>query len=149
MNDDCLPMAHIDPWIDLTRRYIADAARSVTGAGLAVERSWLDPRDPRDATIIFSHPASNVSAKRFALVWDEVSGWRHGFFESGQQGTRTVLSGVTYTGGGVLPGGYELIARVLAGASEPRRQYRQVTDLRDGLDEELAKQTSATSLTAV
>jgi hypothetical protein len=105
-----------------------------------VERSWLDPRNPRDATIIFTHPASNVSAEKLALVWDEVTGWRRGVFESGQQGIRTVLSSTTYLGGGILPDGQELVSRVLAGTSEPRREHRSVADVRDGLDDALRTQ---------
>lgn len=137
MKSGYLPSVHSDPWVDLTRGYITTAAQSLTETGLTVDRSWLDPRDPRDATIIFSDPASNVSAGQLALVWDEVTGWRLGLFAGGQQGVRTVLSDIRYLGGGVLPSGGELAARVRAGASEPQRQYRLVTDLGDGLDEAL------------
>jgi Family of unknown function (DUF6292) len=137
MNERTTPHAHPDPWVDLLRSYVTSTGESLTTSGLTVERSWLDPRDPRDATIIFTHPASNVSAERLALVWDEVTGWRHGVFESGHQGVRTVLSGPRYLGGGVLPGTREVAARVLAGASEPARQHRRVSDLRDGLDDAL------------
>jgi hypothetical protein len=112
------------------------AVGALTAGGLQVERSWLDPRDPRDATIIYSHPASNVSAKELALVWDEVTGWRSGVFEGGRQGVRTVLSDTSYLGGSILLNGEELAGRVLAGVSEPRREYRTVTS-RDGLDEAL------------
>jgi hypothetical protein len=128
---------HDDPFVDLMHGYVAKATESLASGGVLVERSWLDPRDPRDATIIFTHPASNVSADKLALVWDEVTGWRRGVFESGHQGERTVLSSVGYLGGGVLPEGQELVARVLADATESRREYRSVADLRDGLDEAL------------
>jgi hypothetical protein len=131
------PHLHPDPWVDVLRGYVTQAAESLATNGLLVERSWLDPRDPRDATIIFSHPASNVSAEKLALVWDEVTGWRHGVFQSGEQGVRTVLSGTRYLGGGMLPEGHELVARVLAGASEPRQEHRSVTSLHDGLDDGL------------
>jgi hypothetical protein len=137
MNDTTSPAAHQDPWVDLLRGYVTHAVESLTMGGLLVERSWLDPRDPRDATIIFTHPASNVSAEKLALVWDEVTGWRHGVFESGEQGVRTVLSGTSYLGGGVLFEGQELAARVLAGAGEPRREYRSVARMHDGLDDAL------------
>lgn len=132
-----LPIGHPDPWVDLPRGYIAHAARSLTEAGLMVTRSWLDPRDPRDATIIFSDPASSISARMFALVWDEVTGWRRGIFVSGQQGVRTVLLETKYLGGGVLPVDEELVSRVRAAVSEPRREYRSVADLGDGLDDAL------------
>ncbi len=131
------PARHDDPWVDVIHGYVARATESLLSAGLLVERSWLDPRNPRDATIIFAHPAANVSADKLALVWDEVTGWRRGVFESGHQGVRTVLSSADYLGGGVLPEGQELVGRVLADAAEPRRQYRSVADLRDGLDEAL------------
>lgn len=140
MNERTTPPAHPDPWVDVLRDYVTRAVESLRTGGLTVERSWLDPRNPRDATIIFTHPASNVSAEEFALVWDEVTGWRHGVFQSGRQGVRTVLSEPNYLGGGVLPDIQGLRGRVLAGASEPMRTYRWVTDLRDGLDDALRAQ---------
>jgi Family of unknown function (DUF6292) len=136
MNDSTTP-AHPDLWVNVLHGYVTKAVEAVKAGGLLVERSWLDPRNPRDATIIFTHPASNVSAERLALVWDEVTGWRTGVFESGEQGVRTVLSGTRYLGGGVLPDERELAGRVLAGAGDVRREYRSVADLRDGLDDAL------------
>ncbi|HYZ53631.1 MAG TPA: DUF6292 family protein [Streptosporangiaceae bacterium] len=140
MKDSTTPPAHPDPWVDVLRGYVTRSVEALTAEGLMVERSWLDPRNPRDATIIFTHPASNVSAEKLALVWDEVTGWRRGVFESGQQGIRTVLSSTTYLGGGILPDGQELVSRVLAGTSEPRREHRSVADVRDGLDDALRTQ---------
>jgi Family of unknown function (DUF6292) len=137
MNGYPAPAPHPDPWVNLLRSHVTKAVEALTAGGLQVERSWLDPRDPRDATIIYSHPASNVSAEKQALVWDEVTGWRSGAFEGGRQGVRTVLSDSSYLGGGILLGGEELVGRVLARVSEPRREYRTVTSLRDGLDEAL------------
>lgn len=135
--NDITPRAHEDPWVDKLRGYVTSAAEGLAQGGLVVERSWLDPRDPRDATIIFTHPASDVSADRLALVWDEITGWRHGVYQSGQQGERTVLSGPVYLGGRLLPDRAELVDRVLIGASEPQLQYRSVSDLHDGLDDTL------------
>jgi hypothetical protein len=137
MEERTTPPAHQDPWVDVLRGYVTRTVEHLSAGGLLVERSWLDPRNPRDATIIFTHPASNVSTEELALVWDEVTGWRSGVFESGDQGVRTVLSGAIHLGGGVLPEGAELISRVLTGVNEPRREYRQVTELRDGLDDAL------------
>jgi hypothetical protein len=137
MEECTTPPAHQDPWVNVLRGYVAKTVESLSTGGLMVERSWLDPRNPRDATIIFTHPAPNVSAEKIALVWDEVTGWRHGVFESGEQGVRTVLSGTVHLGGGVLLEGAEFVGRVLTGASEPRREYRRVTQLRDGLDDRL------------
>lgn len=133
------PRKHADPWVDLTRDYVEKAVWSLTDAGLKVDRSWLDPRNPRDATIIFSDPASNVSARELALVWDEVTGWRRGIFESGQQGVRTALTRVGYLGGGVLPDGGELARRVVTRASESRVEYRSAASLHDGLDDHLCR----------
>src|SRR5450755_833058 len=137
MTGNNVPAPHVDPWVDVTRGYVSKAVRSLAAGGVHVEENWLDPRNPRDATIIFTHPASNVSAEKLALVWDEVTGWRSGVFQSGERGVRTVLSGTAYLGGGVLPEGTGLVGRVLAGASEPRREYRSVADLQDGLDSAL------------
>jgi hypothetical protein len=131
------PAAHPDQWVNVLRGYVTRAVDGLTAGGLTVERSWLDPRNPRDATVIFNHPASNVSAEKLALVWDEVTGWRRGAFVSGEQGVRTVLSGPDYLGGGVLPEDDELIGRLRAGISEPRREYRSFADIRDGLDDTL------------
>lgn len=137
MTEKGTPPHHDDPFVDVLHSYVTKATESLASGGLLVERSWLDPRNPRDATIIFTHPASNVSDEELALVWDEVTGWRRGVFESGHQGERTVLSSVDFVGGGLLPEGRELVARVLADATESRREYRSVADLRDGLDEAL------------
>jgi Family of unknown function (DUF6292) len=131
------PLPHSDPWVDVLRGYVTESVEAIKAGGLLVDRSWLDPRNPRDATIIFTHPASNVSAEKLALVWDEVTGWRRGVFVSGEQGVRTVLSGTDYLGGGLLPEGQELVGRVLAGASEGRREHRSVASLHDGLDDAL------------
>jgi hypothetical protein len=133
---DNIPLPHHDPWIDLTRRYVTEAVQALGEADLEVRRSWLDPRDPRDATVVFTAPGE--AADR-AVVWDEVTGWRQGRFESGRQGSRTELSDMTYLGGGVLLSSTDLVARLLAGASEQRREYRSVSDLHDGLDEALLR----------
>jgi len=137
MRNNAAPAVHPDAWVDMTRAYVTEAVQSLCDGGLTVTRSWLDPRNPRDATIIFADPASNVSAAELALVWDEVAGWRRGGFQSGRQGERTVLSDVSHLGGGVLPTGREMTGRLLAGISAPDCAYRSVTDLRDGLDDVL------------
>lgn len=132
-----MPLPHPDRWVNMLGGYVTEVVEAIDEHGLVVKRSWLDPRDPRDATIVFSHPASNVSAKDLALVWDEVTGWRCGVFGSGEQGIRTVLSDPRYLGGGLLLGGQDLAGRVLAGASEARREHRSVADRHDGLDDAL------------
>ena len=45
------PVAHLDPWVNVLRGYVMRAVESLATGGVLVERSWLDPRDPRDATI--------------------------------------------------------------------------------------------------
>ena len=134
-----LPLSHPDPWVDLTRPYITHAVLAIGASGLVVVDTWLDPHDPRDATIVYSF--SEVAHRR-ALVWDEVTGWRHGRFEGGHQGIRTTLSEVAYLGDRVLLSGPDLTRRLLAGVSEPRREYRSVTDIHDGLDDALGREFS-------
>jgi hypothetical protein len=128
---------HWHPWVNLPHDYIARVTTALAAGGLFVGPGWLDPYDPRDATIVYSDPASIVPAKKLALVWDEITGWRRGNFIGGEQGVRTQLADVTYLGGGVLPTGDQVLNRVRAGVGEPRRAYRSVEDLRDGLDDKL------------
>ena len=52
--------------------------------------------------------------------------------------TQASLPDVSYLGGEVLLNGMELVSRLISGASAPRRQYRQVTDLHDGIDDALS-----------
>lgn len=116
--------------MNATRNYVIHSVWALIGHGLVVDRSWLDPRDPRDATIVLQDTR--------ALLWDEVTGWRLGLFRSGRPGLRTELDDVTYLGGGPLPTPRELARRVIAGATAPRHEYRSHTDVRDGLDDALA-----------
>jgi hypothetical protein len=119
---------HPDPWLDLLRPYVHQVITALADGGVPIERSWLDPRDPRDATIVCAG---------VGLVWDEESGWRRGDFVAGHQGSRTVLTGAGYLGGEVLPAPAKLV-RCLAGPAAPERpRYRSHTDVRDGLDETL------------
>jgi hypothetical protein len=129
LDTNITPGQHPDPWVNLLRGYITEAVQALTTGGLQVQRSWLDPEGPRDATIVL--------AGTRALVFDEVTGWRCGTFVSGQQGVRTKLSDIRYIGGGVLPDTRELAHRVANGHSAARREYRSVTDLCDGLDDAL------------
>jgi hypothetical protein len=128
---------HPDPWLDLLRPYVASAVRALAADGVHIERSWLDPRDPRDATIV----CAGDDGVRSALVWDEETGWRRGTFVDGRPGERTVLAEVAYVGGGLLPAAKVLADRVVrspaGGEGSPRRVYRSAGDLRDGLDDTL------------
>lgn len=141
MYEDNMPSPHPDPWIDLLRGYVTEAVEALRAGGMLVKRSWLDPRDPRDATVVYSD-SDDAPARLDALVWDEITGWRQGQFEDGQAGIRTTLSAARYLGGGVLLDGASLARRVRDEASEPRREYRAVTDLRDGLDDELSARSA-------
>jgi Family of unknown function (DUF6292) len=123
------PDRHPDPWVNLLRGYMTEAVQALTAGGLQVERSWLDPEGPRDATIVL--------AGSRALVFDEVTGWRYGRFLAGQQGVRTTLSDINYLGGGVLLDTRELAHKVVSGSWTPRQEYRSAADLRDGLDDAL------------
>jgi hypothetical protein len=124
------PNQHHDPWVDLLRGYITGTVQALQLEGLNVARSWLDPSDPRDATIVLKDTR--------ALVWDEETGWRHGRFLSGEPGARTTLADPTLFGGGVLPDPRHLAATVRTGRllAPPPAAYRSHTD-RDGLDEAL------------
>jgi len=123
------PGLHSDPWVNLLGAYVTEATEALSAGGLQIQRSWLDPVCPRDATIVL--------ADATALVFDEVTGWRYGRFRSGQQGVRTELSDVHHVGGGVLIDAQELTYRVVKNLSEPRREYRSFDDLHDGLDDAL------------
>jgi hypothetical protein len=133
------PSRHPNPWVDLIRTYATRAAEALRAGGLPAERCWLDPLDPRDFTILCAPPVQGSSAQRTALVWDEVTGWRRGLYLDGQQGVRTKLADVSYLGGGVLPDATALANRVIEGAAVPRREYRSVADVRDGLDDALRR----------
>ena len=129
MDDKNTPGSHPDPWVEFLGGYVTGAVQALNAAGLQVQRSWLDPCDPRDATIVL--------ADGQALVYDEVDGWRRGRFIAGRQGLRTKLAEVSYVGGGVLPDSKKLVYRIVNGHSSPCHEYRRVTDVRDGFDDAL------------
>jgi Family of unknown function (DUF6292) len=122
------PLPHQVPRVNATRNYVTQSVRALLKQGLVVDRSWLDPADPRDATVVLTDTR--------ALVWDEVTGWRVGLFRAGAPGIRTALEGAVHLGGGPLPTPAELSRRAGSGASAPRRQYRTYADS-DGFDEVL------------
>jgi hypothetical protein len=123
------PGSHLDPWLALLGGYVTETVEALSSHGILVDRSWLDPYDPRDATIVLANSR--------ALVFDEVSGWRHGVFLGGRPRRRTALADVEYLGGGVLPAPEELAQRLLAERSEGRRDYRSYSDIHDGFDDAL------------
>jgi hypothetical protein len=133
-----IPTPHCDPWIDLLRSYVTEAVAALVAGGVHVEASWLDPANPRDATLRFRSPYADPAAQaELALVWDEETGWRRGQFVSGAPGRRTVLRRATYLGGDLLPTGAELAYRVRHGLAVPPIRHRDCTRVRDGLDEAL------------
>ncbi|HEY3687776.1 MAG TPA: DUF6292 family protein [Streptosporangiaceae bacterium] len=138
MNPSITPDAHPDPWLDLLRGYVADTVRALAAGGLRPQASWLDPRDPRDATILLADATRSTSTRALrALVWDEETGWRTGAYVSGGPGVRTRLAEPAYLGGGVLVGPDEVASRLSTGAATARRAYRSRHDLRDGFDDAL------------
>ncbi|BCY13587.1 DUF6292 family protein [Actinoplanes sp. L3-i22] len=128
MDDNLTPSAHPHPWLDMLRPYITDTVHGLAAAGYHVQDSWLDPRDPRDATIRL--------AGGTALVWDEETGWRRGRFVSGAPGRRTELDGVEWLAGGLVPDPRG-VAHLGGHARAPR--YRGWRDVRDGLDDHLRR----------
>jgi hypothetical protein len=126
------PGMHTDPWLDLLRGYITEAVEALENHGVPVSRSWLDPCDPRDATIVYS-----LAGKTNALVWDEEYGWRTGSYEGGEQGERTRLTGTAHLGGSVLPDARTMAHRLVIGETGPQHKFRSYADVRDGLDEAL------------
>jgi hypothetical protein len=128
------PGEHPDPAVDLLRGYWTKTVWALKRSGLQVQRSWLDPSGPRDATTVFTRPAT--PDELHALVWDEVSGLRVGRFLTGQQGVRTRLADAMQLGGCVLPNPDEAAALVKAERATSRREFRSYTD-RDGLNDAL------------
>ncbi len=123
------PRVHPVPRVNTTRNYVTQSVHALLQRGLVVDRSWLDPADPRDATIVLGDAR--------ALVWDESAGWRIGAFRSGRQGVRTALHGAVHLGGGPLPAPAELARRVRSGVARPERAYRSYAAA-DGFDEVLS-----------
>lgn len=144
MDPNIIPTPHPDSWINILGPYVTEAVGALNANGIHVQQSWLDPRGPRDATILFSTPGEHlVSSDVSALVWDEETGWRRGRFIDGARGRRTILTQVAYLGGGLLPPTDELAHRTIGERSEAPRMYRSHTDLRDGLDDALRVRTSS------
>lgn len=121
-----MPVPYSQEWLRLPLGYVSSVAAAVEHV-----MWWDDPFDPRDATILLEGGD--------ALVWDEESGWRRGRFVSGEQGVRTVLAGVRYLGGGVLPEPAEVVALMARGGGRTRVAYRSFRDLHDGFDARLGR----------
>jgi hypothetical protein len=119
--------------VDLLHPYVSGAIAALRAGGVRVESSWLDPCDPRDATVVIAGDHGTP----LGLVWDEESGWRRGVFVAGAQGSRTVLDSPKQLGGGVLLSPAELCDRVTGQKYGLDRRYRSCQDMRDGLDDTL------------
>jgi hypothetical protein len=119
-----LPNAHPDPEVDLTRGYVTAAVLALRGQNIEVDRSWLDPRDPIDATVLL---------ESMALVWDEWHGWTAGRYVSGAPGERTVLEDSVPLGGGIALDPGHLAHLVKTGRVEAPVRARSDADVRDGL----------------
>lgn len=104
------PHAHPDPEVDESRGYITAVVLELARRGEDVDRVWLDPSGPVDATIV---------TRTRALVWNEIHGWSMGRFVSGEQGVRTVLEEPFLLGGGVLPPPDEIALRMRLGLGRP------------------------------
>lgn len=126
------PQRHPNPWVDLLRGYVRQTTRVLADGGLPVEGSWLDPMNPRDATVVYR----DVTGRR-ALVWDEQAGWRTGRFVFGRPGRRTVLADAAGIGGGVLPRPSEVAYRLTEGGTGVVVAGRTFGDTHDGLDDAL------------
>jgi hypothetical protein len=137
MTDIVTPGPHPHPWVNLLQDYVTEAVHALRHRNLQVERSWLDPCDPRDATIVYTPATGGSVAETRALVWDEEAGWRTGRFVSGRPGHRTCLTDAAHLGGGVLVDPTELAWRLVAGTVSAPRTYRSYTETRDGLDDAL------------
>ncbi|BCJ41416.1 hypothetical protein GCM10010168_55850 [Actinoplanes ianthinogenes] len=126
MADERMPSAHPDPLLDRLRPYLTDTVAALIAAGYHVQGSWLDPRNPRDATIRLDGGT--------ALVWDEEAGWRRGLFLGGAPGLRTRLDRVAWLGAEVLP---DPRAVAHLAAHDRERRFRSCQDLCDGFDDHL------------
>jgi hypothetical protein len=123
MSHESLPAPHPDQEVDEARGYITATVEALDALGLRVDRSWLDPKGPVDATVV---------TDSFALVWDEWRGWVRGDYVSGRQGERTVLENVAELGGGLLLDPRELAVLVRDGRTAAP-VARRSADTRDGL----------------
>lgn len=137
MISSALPQPYTPAWVMMPEDYVRRVADALNEAGVAVAKWWIDPADPRDATI-------RVMDGSLALVWDEETGWRCGPFVAGEQGVRTQLARAVYLGTEVLPEPAAVVAALRASAASdaPVRTtptvYRSYRDLHDGFDSRLA-----------
>jgi len=122
------PERHPHPWVNLPFHYVQAVLWELERTGHVIDRAWLDPSDPRDATIVFT----NLQA----LTWDESRGWLAGDYVGGEQGVRTVLADARQLVRKILPSSAEVATAVVRDLGTDPVQLRAY-GTRDGLDEQL------------
>ncbi|MBO2454906.1 hypothetical protein J4573_48010 [Actinomadura barringtoniae] len=118
------PSRHPVPEVNLVHGYTTAVVDALIASGFGVHRSWLDPMNPIDATVILG---------RDALVWDEWTGWNMGEFVSGRQGERTVLREARSISASVLVEPRHLVQLIVGGVQSPMPRSHRAPDARDGL----------------
>lgn len=122
------PVPHPDRWVNHPSGYITGIMGHLITTGFVIDRAWMDPCQPRDATLVLSDLR--------AITWDEDRGLLLGRYVSGRQGERTVLADPVQLSKSILMEPAAVPAAVRAGrGTEPTRLRRHGT--RDGLDEAL------------
>ena len=61
MKNHVAPTPHLDRWVNLPYGYVTQVTERLAANGLLIERSWMDPCDPRDATIRLLDSSANAS----------------------------------------------------------------------------------------
>ncbi|MDX6738461.1 DUF6292 family protein [Actinocorallia sp. A-T 12471] len=129
-NSIAAELRHPHPQVHATRGYIAHSVTALDRRGIALDRAWLDPFNPVDATIVLSDGT--------ALVWSEDTGWTRGTYVSGEQGLRTEYTDGVALGGGVLLDPDHLAELVATGRTEAPFAPREIGNGNDGLFYQLA-----------
>jgi hypothetical protein len=122
------PVPHPDRWVNRPWGFITGITGQLIKAGFVIDRAWMDPSQPRDATLVLSDLR--------AITWDEDRGLLLGRYVSGHQGERTVLTGSVQLSKRILMEPAAVPAAVRAGRGTKPTQLRSY-GTRDGLDEAL------------
>jgi hypothetical protein len=122
------PVPHPDHWVNHPSGYIKGIIGHLITTGFVIDRAWMDPCQPRDATLVLSDLR--------AITWDEDRGLLLGRYVSGHQGERTVLADPVQLSKRILMEPAAVPAAVRAGRGTKPTQLRS-HGTRDGLDEAL------------